>query len=242
MEQNLETPPEPSEKSEISYEPEAIDFLPTVKEPPFGFEMFPKAGSAWVPNLLMSFIFISCVLHWSGLVGESSYFVASRDAVFGDGEYWRLLTALGGHGDLMHLLHNAPIFWFFCWILQGYFGWIFSLCAVLVIGILSNAVTVWFYEDRMRLLGASGMVYGMVALWLVLYIRFDHKGWWVKRVMRSLGFSLLVLFPQTYEPNVSYLAHASGFAIGLILALAMIPVAQRVAPVLTDPYYRRKIS
>lgn len=81
------------------------------------------------------------------------------------------------------------------------------------------------------------MVYGMVALWLTLYIRFDQKGRWVKRVMRSLGFSLLVLFPQTYEPNVSYLAHASGFILGITIGLAFMPFAKSLAPVLNDPYY-----
>ena len=153
-----------------------------------------------------------------------------------------MLTALGGHGDVMHLMHNAPILWFFAWILSGYFGWIIAALGSLIIGLISNALTVWFYDDHVQLLGASGMIYGMVAMWLTLYIRFDQKGWWVKRVMRSFGFSLLVLFPQTFEPNVSYMAHAMGFLTGIILGILFIPYAKARAPVFVDPYYSSLLS
>ncbi|MCX6118279.1 MAG: rhomboid family intramembrane serine protease [Proteobacteria bacterium] len=213
------------------------DFLPTPKPSPKGFELYPEAGAAWVANLMLAFIFLGSILHWSTSSGSQSLFTASRFAVLENGEYWRLLTALGGHGDVMHFLHNAPIFWFFGWLLNAYFGWFSSLVLSTFVGVLSNLMTVWFYDARVQLLGASGMVYGMVAMWLVLYIHFDQKGSWPKRVIRSFGFALLVLFPQTYEHNVSYLAHASGFAIGVAVAILFIPFAKSRAPVFNSSYY-----
>jgi membrane associated rhomboid family serine protease len=228
-------------ESMIYEEPKLEDFIPTIKQPRVGFELFPARGSAWVANLLLSLMIFSSVFQWSKYIPNKEIFVASKESVFHQGEYWRLLTALVGHGDFMHLAHNAPIFWFFCWILTAYFGWIFALVASLLIGVFSNLITVWFYESSTMLLGASGMVYGMVALWLVLYIRFDRSGWWVKRAVRSFGFSLLVLFPQTYEPNVSYLAHASGFLLGVLFGILLIPLAKNVAPVLNESYYLPKL-
>jgi rhomboid protease GluP len=142
-----------------------------------------------------------------------------------------MLTAVFVHGDMEHLLHNVPVYLFFAWILQGYFGSLASVVLPLMIGFLSNGVTVFFYDDQVHLLGASGMIYGMVALWLMLYIHFDRKSWWVKRVGRAVGFSLLVMFPETYEPKVSYLAHFTGFTCGLILGWVSMPLIRRWAPI-----------
>jgi membrane associated rhomboid family serine protease len=190
-----------------------------------------------VANTFVFLATMASIAHWRTPPGHLSHFVASKASVFTDGEYWRLLTALGGHGDFMHFAHNMPILWFFAWLLKGYFGFLIALVGALLVGIAANAVTVFTYKENVQLLGASGMVYGMVAMWLVLYIRFDHKGWWVKRAMRSLGFALLVLFPQTYEANVSYTAHGAGFLIGGLVGLSFMGYASKYAPVFTEHYY-----
>ncbi len=80
---------------------------------------------------------------------------------------------------------------------------------------LSNAATIWVYEPRTHLVGASGMLYGMVALWLVLYVRFETRFSVPMRIFRAIGVSLLLLFPTTFEEQTSYMAHAAGFVIGL---------------------------
>jgi membrane associated rhomboid family serine protease len=84
-------------------------------------------------------------------------------------------------------------------------------------------VTLYFYADSTRLLGASGMIYGMVALWLVLYIHRDTDHSLMMRLFRATGFALIMLFPETYNPSTSYLAHASGFVIGIITGLLVLP-------------------
>jgi len=224
--------------------PPPEDFLPVAPTKPYGFEIFPKSGSAWLPNLIVSLAALASMLTWQAF-GQGDHlglFVATHTSVFKDGEIWRLMTALLGHGDLLHLLHNGPILWFFAWILYGYFGLTVALWGSLAVGVLSNWTTLWFYEEHILLLGASGMVYGMVAMWLVLYIRFDRHGRWEKRVMRSLGFSLLILFPQTYQANVSYLAHASGFFWGVIAGLSFIPWVKKYAPIFRDPYYHNSLT
>jgi hypothetical protein len=65
-------------------------------------------------------------------------------------------------------------------------------------------------------------------------VRFDRQVWWVKRVMRSAGFSLLVLFPQTYDPKISYLAHFTGFLCGLVLGAVCGGVIGRRSAVVRD--------
>lgn len=78
----------------------------------------------------------------------------------------------------------------------------------------------------MRLVGASGMIYGMAALWLVLYIYHDTDRSMKMRIFRAAGFTLIVLFPETYNPSTSYMAHAAGFTLGIISALLILPFAK----------------
>ena len=210
-------------------EPNSEDFLPTPKPPPTKFELMPPKGSALPGAVIVALTSVACILSW-GAPDRFDFFYVSRESIIKSHEYWRLFTALLGHGDMMHLLHNAPVYLFFAWILQGYFGLFASVVLPLVVGVVSNAVAVYFYDDHIKLLGASGMIFGMVGLWLVLYVHFDQGNWWVKRVMRAIGFSLMVLFPQTYDPKVSYLAHLSGFLAGILLGRLFLPIFVKMNP------------
>lgn len=211
-------------------EPAAEDFLPMPKRVPSVFEKMPRQGSAFPGAVLFALMTIASMLRWNH-PDFTRMFEITRVSLLERHEHWRLFTALMGHGDMAHLLHNLPVFLFFAWILHGYFGLLASVVAPLMIGAISNAITVYFYDDHVRLLGASGMIYGMAALWLVLYVQFDRKNWWVKRIMRAVGFSLLVLFPQTYDPKISYLAHLSGFVCGLVIGGMMVPYMKKWSPV-----------
>ena len=142
----------------------------------------------------------------------------SQELVFGEGKYWRLLTALAAHADWEHLLGNAPLFVIFGWLLRSYFGlWFFPFLQLLA-GVLVNLATILCYEPWQQLLGCSGMVYAMVGIWLVLYLRFEVRFSLPMRVFRCVGFTLILLFPSSFHPTTSYLAHTFGFCFGFILA------------------------
>jgi len=207
---------------EGSYRPEAEDFLPSPPRLPGPLDQRPRPGDLR-PALACFVLFWVVSLHdWRAPKSDGLW--ASGDRVFHHHENWRLLTALFAHADIGHLLANTPLFIIFGWYLYAFFGpWIFP-GAALLIGVLSNLATVHFNAPQSQLLGASGMLYGMVALWLVLYMRFETKLKPPVRFMRALGVSLLLLFPTTFEPTTSYMAHAMGFTIGLIVGLIVWPV------------------
>jgi len=216
-------------RSNEQYIPRPEDFIPAPPKPKNAFNEWPKPGMGHIGFIFLA-LMIPALLH-----GESSSRLgASGEMVFKQQEYWRLFTALFAHADILHLSHNALTFLFFSWILRGYFGNLaFPLLSVLL-GIISNLVTINFYEPKTNLIGASGMIYGMVALWLVLYINFDRNSTLPQRVVRSLGFSLLILFPQSYEPRTSYLAHGVGFLSGLLGGVIVIPLMRQTAPVVIN--------
>jgi|GEM_PF-612610 len=221
-------------------QPAPEDFLPSPPKPMTPFQKWPEQGQGRPVAIIFLLMVCLSIAEWgvrwpwdSGSVYQADLWT-SRDAVFTRGEYWRLLSALFVHADFMHLAHNAMTFLFFGWVLRGYFGRLAFPVLSFGIGIIANLITIWFHENDIHLLGASGMNYGMVALWLTLYIAFDRTSPMPQRVVRSLGFSLLILFPQSYEPRVSYLAHASGFVVGILVGMMSIPLMRRTAPVVRN--------
>jgi rhomboid protease GluP len=183
-------------------------------------DKFPALGWMLPGLIFLSLAFGVSVFSWNDRSIETA---TSGFDLFHNGQLFQLLTALFAHGSIEHFLSNALPLLVFSWLLAGYFGfWLFPVVP-LVIGVLSNLVTVSVYAPNVRLLGASGMIYGMVALWLVLFLKFSKNVNWVVKVMRSAGFVLLLLFPTQYEPHVSYLAHASGFAVGVGAGFVVLP-------------------
>ena len=219
-------------------QPTPEDFAPAPPKELTPFQKWPEPGlgrPVTIIYLLFTVLSISnwgVPMFWNNNEVYRTELAVSKIAVFTHGEYWRLFSALFVHADLMHLMHNTLTFLFFGWILRGYFGWLAFPFLSLIVGALSNLATIYMYDGNTHLLGASGMIYGMVAMWLTLYIVFDRTSPMPHRVMRSLGFSLMILFPQSYEARTSYTAHASGFIIGLVVAIIFIPVMRHTAPVL----------
>jgi rhomboid protease GluP len=134
------------------------------------------------------------------------------------GEYWRAFTALFAHADIAHFLSNGWLLFLFGWFLRDFAGrWAFPVLSFLI-GILTNIITVMTMHPQTYLIGASGMVYGMIGMWLVIYMWHADVSLG-KRILRTLGFAMLMLIPSTFRPEVSYAAHGIGFALGLGFAV-----------------------
>lgn len=203
------------------YYPVAEDFIPTPPKPKGPLSRVPESSAVRPALFCFILFFVASGQYWQA--GRDGGGWASGEAVFEHGQWWRLLTALFTHSDLGHLLSNTPLFLIFGWYLYAFFGGLAFPLGALLIGVLSNAATIYFYSPTTHLVGASGMLYGMVALWLVLYVRFETDYTVTMRVFRAIGVSLVLLFPTTFQEQTSYLAHAAGFAIGMIVGFLLMP-------------------
>jgi rhomboid protease GluP len=205
---------------EDEYYPVAEDFVPSPPKPQSPLSRTPPID-ALRPALLMFVLFwVASGYAWK-YPDSGGY--ASGERVLEHGEAWRLLTALFTHADAGHLFSNTPLFLIFGWYLYAFFGPLAFPGAALVVGVLSNLATIATYDPQAELVGASGMLYGMIALWLVLYVRFESAYTVPMRIFRSVGVALLLLFPTTFQESTSYMAHAAGFAIGLVVGFALTP-------------------
>lgn len=172
--------------------------------------------SSYPALILLAIAAFFSIWVWNRYPGYELWSARPAD-VFQKGEYWRLLTTLFVHADIAHLLANSGLFVVFGLFLRQYFGsWAFPTLSLLG-GILTTALSLLTYDPEVRLIGASGMVYMMAALWLLLFWRYADYLSWLQRSMRTLAFILVVLAPTQIEPQVSYRAHAIGLGVGFFL-------------------------
>jgi rhomboid protease GluP len=201
------------------YVPDDEDFAVEPERPRGPLSIFPSPVHI-IPAIVLFILFYAATAIY-GVYPERDYLWISGDSIFMDHEYWRLLTAIFTHSDISHLLSNAPIFLVFGWMLKAYFGLSAFPIASIGIGLITNAITVAVYDPRIHLIGASGMAYGMVSLWLVFYIHNDTYYSLPFRIFRALGFAVIMMFPTTFEPQVSYLSHAIGLVTGMMAGLVL---------------------
>lgn len=193
-------------------EPAPEDFLPATPKTRTAIYQKPRLKSAIPAVLFLAFAFSMSVLVWRSL-GRMRLGI-SHELFFDGGEYWRGVTALLVHSDMAHFLSNSWLVFLFGWFLRDLAGlWAFPLLSV-CLGFLTNVLTVMTMPAKTMLIGASGMAYGMVGFWLVLYVGLA-EGSLARRLMGAIGFVLIILFPTTFRPEVSYMAHGIGFGLGL---------------------------
>jgi membrane associated rhomboid family serine protease len=147
----------------------------------------------------------------------------------GQGEWWRVLTALTLHADVPHVLSNLLSgLWFVRWLIAAHGAGV-SWLAVVVAGGLGNALNVWFYypEDH-RSLGASTAVFGALGLLVgnalgTLFLTPPGRSWW--RWVLPLGAGLALLSHWGAgggdRGRVDVAAHVWGFACGLPLGVPL---------------------
>jgi rhomboid protease GluP len=206
------------------YYPEPEDFEEEPRRPQGPLSRLPRARYARPAILCLVIFYLASLVYSRHPLGDKLW--ASGETVFGQYEYWRLVTSLLTHADIVHLLTNALFFLVFGWLLRAYFGILVFPVASFAIGVATTLLTIALYEPHMQLVGASGMVYGMAALWLVFYIRYDTDHYPSMRILRAVGFVMFMLLPTTLHPTVSYLAHAIGFGIGIAAGLLLLPAVR----------------
>lgn len=191
---------------------------PVVKETHLAKKPDPHAFPVALASVAV--ILLVSLLYWSDAFGLASLLPASRESVFLDGEYWRLATSIGAHADFRHFLSNGIVFGVLAFLLFGYYGaWVYPVLAI-GLGSVVTAVALRTYPGGTLLVGASGVVYLMAAFWLTLYLFLERRVPPGKRLVRAVGFGLIVLVPTAVEPQVSYRTHAIGFVAGAAAALA----------------------
>ena len=180
----------------------------------------PGRGAALAVGWTLGILGAVSALYWWGPPGFAAALPASGETVFGRGETWRLLTAMAAHADAIHLLSNAAFLTWLIYLSYGAFGPSLYPWSAVPVAALSLAVTLEGYPPNIRLVGASGLLYLLAGSWLTLYVLVERRLTVPKRLVRVIGFFLIVLVPTSIRPEVSYRAHGIGLFFGICLGLA----------------------
>jgi rhomboid protease GluP len=178
-----------------------------------------KGAARAVVGTLVVLVAVSA-LYWWGPPGVAAALPASGETVFEQGETWRLVTAIAAHADPIHLLSNAVFLTWLIYLAYGAFGPSLYPWSAVPLSAVALAVTLEGYAPNIRVVGASGMLYLLAGAWLTLYVLVERRLSVAKRLVRVVGFFLVVLVPTSIRPEVSYRAHGIGLFFGICLGLA----------------------
>jgi membrane associated rhomboid family serine protease len=179
----------------------------------------PSPHSTFVTEFSVGLLVVTSFLFWLDIFQAGSWMTAIPQNVFGHHEYWRLWTAVFAHGDPEHLLSNSLLFAAFAYLLYGHFGkWLFPIAALFFGGVINLIVLTTLAPDT-HLLGASGVVYWMGAVWLTLYFCIENRDKISRRLLKALGVGAVLFIPEKFHPEISYLSHFVGFMLGIAWGL-----------------------
>lgn len=169
---------------------------------------------------IASVVAVMTWMFWNDVFHASQWISASGAQVFEQHEYWRLWTSLFAHADAGHIVSNAILFIPLSFFLTGYFGPYFFPLFGFFVGGLVNVAALMTMTPHSSIIGISGLVYWMGAAWLTLYLLIGRRESLRRRGGKALFIAAALFAPQTFEPNVSYIAHFFGFLFGVPSALA----------------------
>jgi membrane associated rhomboid family serine protease len=176
----------------------------------------------WVSFGLFASVLIG-VFIWQSRSNIGAIGQTDAVAMVGRGEWWRAVTALTLHADVVHLVSNLVagmgFAFFVCRFFSASLGWLFILLSGIAGNVLNAQV---YYPEAHYSIGASTAVFGALGLltgvgvWAS--VSAPDRRLLLPRWLLPLfgGLTLLGLF-GVGEGNVDVAAHISGFLCGVVL-------------------------
>lgn len=170
-------------------------------------------------------ILMGCLVLWYGKTGDwgSSSHWFSRGAVWGEAilqqdEWWRLITGLTLHADLVHVVGNVVLGGVVIHLLCRMTGVGLGLFLVILAGGLGNLLNVLCQPLTHTSVGFSTAVFGAIGCLsgIDMVRRRSLRG---VVIALGAGFALLAML-GTGNADVDLGAHLWGFAVGVVLGFA----------------------
>lgn len=140
------------------------------------------------------------------------------EAIFLFGEWWRLITAVYLHGNLLHLGMNAYSLSMLGPFIEHEIGPRKLLVVYTLTGIGSFAISSW-WNPRIPSLGASGAIFGLIGFGVV-YGRRSASTRLRGASSYLLQWALLGAL-MIFMGGIDHAAHVGGFAVGCLLGLVV---------------------
>lgn len=152
------------------------------------------------------------------------------------GQYWRLLTPIFLHANLLHMALNMFNFVFLGFFLERLLGHLRFLYIYLLTGIISIIASAYFMPNEVSV-GASGAIFGLVGVYCVFVV--SHRRAFLYNGIPTLLWLVIIiginLSIGLFIPNVDNYAHIAGFCSGCLLGWWFAPSYRPPDRELADP-------
>ncbi|MFF2651357.1 rhomboid family intramembrane serine protease [Streptomyces sp. NPDC058045] len=134
----------------------------------------------------------------------------------GDGQWYRLFTAMFLHQQFLHIGMNMLGLWWLGGPLEAALGRVRYLALYLISGLAGSALTYLVASPATPSLGASGAIFGVFGATAVLMRRMRYD---MRPVVALLAINLVFTFTV---PGIAWEAHVGGLVAGVIIAYALV--------------------
>jgi membrane associated rhomboid family serine protease len=165
-------------------------------------------------------ILFSCLVYLADLV----YGINSQLAYGATRPLYTIITSIFAHANFVHLFYNILNLFIFGSLIELHYGSRFTFAVFIMSALIAN-LTFAVFDPLSSVIGISGVVYAFIGAAVVLApnakiplpiggIAFPMKVWFAGPIM-AIGEFILTFV--SFD-NIAHIAHASGFAVGLVLA------------------------
>lgn len=138
-----------------------------------------------------------------------------------DGAYWRLITSAFLHANVLHIAFNMYALYLFGPYVERALGTVRFVVAYVTMAVVASVFVYWLSAPNGFTVGASGAVFGLFGLALVLLVRARED---VRGLLVLLAINALI----STQGNISWQGHLGGFVAGLVVGAAIaLPTRER---------------
>jgi len=150
---------------------------------------------------------------------EQNFFlllVQDNDRIINHFEYWRLISAMFLHGDVLHLFSNMFALLIFGTFSESQFSKIAFIFLYITSGLIGNLFSLILLPLNSISLGASGCIFGLIGAAIVIIIKQKNR-----TLLIFGGIYVLYFVISSLSPEINFYAHIFGLLGGFLFGFLL---------------------